>query len=181
MQGLYTPQRHYRHRCHSLQQHSTGGNSQGHRSRYRMYSDEDLFSDFTLGITITDTDPQMVINSFVTHWVWGQCGDGFGLPRNYIFTIFTSTGQQLDTIEGRQICEKLGLTWKYPSVNMVISLTPMDQIFSDLKCYKVKTADTPVETLLSEAVFSSNSRANKHTKLTPFQLVTGQQPLLPPK
>ena len=30
-------------------------------------------------------------------------------------------------------------------------------------------------------MFSSDSRVNKHTKLTPLQLVTGQQPVLPPK
>ena len=41
--------------------------------------------------------------------------------------------------------------------------------FADLKYLKVKTVDTPVETLLSEAVFSSNSRVNKYTKLTPLQ------------
>ena len=29
----------------------------------------DLFSDFTLGIIVTDTDPQTVINNFVTNWV----------------------------------------------------------------------------------------------------------------
>ena len=28
---------------------------------------------------------------------------------------------------------------------------------------------------------ASNSRVNKHSKLTPLQLVTGQQPVLPPK
>ena len=38
-----------------------------------------------------------------------------------------------------------------------------------------------VETLLSEAVFWSNSKVNKNTKLTPLQLITGQQPVLPPK
>ena len=38
--GLYTPQRHYSHRCHSLQQHSAGANSQRHRPRHRIYSDE---------------------------------------------------------------------------------------------------------------------------------------------
>ena len=72
----------------------------------------DLFSD-SIGITITDADPQMVINNFVKHWVRGQYGDGFGLPTNYIFT---STGQQLDTIEGKQLCEKIGLTWGYPNI-----------------------------------------------------------------
>ena len=44
----------------------------------------DLFSDFTLDITVTDTGPQMVSNNFFTHWVQGQCGNGFGLPTNYI-------------------------------------------------------------------------------------------------
>ena len=45
-----------------------------------------LFSYYKLGITITDTNLQTVINSFITHWVQGQCGNGFGLPTNYIFT-----------------------------------------------------------------------------------------------
>ena len=29
----------------------------------------DLFSDFTLGIIVTDTDPQTVIKNFATNWV----------------------------------------------------------------------------------------------------------------
>ena len=53
--------------------------------------------------------------------------------------------------------------------------------FLDLEYLKVNTMDKPVETLLSEAVFSSNSRVNKHTKLTPLQSLTGQQPVLPSK
>ena len=61
----------------------------------------DLFSNFTVGITVTDTNP-LLINNFVTHWVQGKYGDGFGLPTNYMFT---STGQQLDTVEGRQLCK----------------------------------------------------------------------------
>ena len=73
--------------------------------------------------------------------------------------MFTSTGQQVDTVEGRQLCKTLGLTWRCPGVYTVKSLTPtMDWIFSDLKIKKVKTADTPMETL-----------------------VTGKQPVLPPK
>ena len=46
---------------------------------------------------------------------------------------------------------------------------------------KTNTVDSLVETLLSEAVFLSNSKVNKNTKLTPLQLVAGQQKGLPPK
>lgn len=56
----------------------------------------------------------------------------------------------------------------------------MEHIFSELEYLKVKTVDTPLETLLSEAMFSRNSRVNQHTKLIPLQLVTGQQSVLLP-
>ena len=66
-----------------------------------MYSDGGPILRFHVRYkTITDTDPQTV---------QGQCGNRFGLLTNYIFT---STGQQLETVEGRKLCEKLGLTWK---------------------------------------------------------------------
>ena len=48
----------------------------------------------------------------------------------------------------------------------------MEQIFFGprFKYLKVNTAETPVETLLSEAMFLSNSKVNKNTKLTPLQI-----------
>ena len=56
----------------------------------------DLFLDFTLGITVTDTDPQAVIKNSVTQ---GQYRDGFGLPTNYIFTSTEPTiSDDLNTI-----------------------------------------------------------------------------------
>ena len=79
----------------------------------------DLFSDFTLDITVTDTGPQMVSNNFFTHWVQGQCGNGFGLPTNYIHKYRSAIKHNWS-----QTTEKLGLSWRYPNVYTLISLTP---------------------------------------------------------
>ena len=63
----------------------------------------------------------MVIDSFFSHWVVGQHGDGFGLPSNYVCT---SSGHLLDIREGMNLSKELELTWKYPKQYKVISLAP---------------------------------------------------------
>ena len=76
-------------------------------------------------------DPDTVIYTFFSHWVVGLNGDGFGIPNKYVYT---SSGLKLDTKEGRKLCEELELTWKYPKLGKVITLSPdCKGIFQDLK------------------------------------------------
>ena len=76
-------------------------------------------------------DPHTVIDTFFSHWVIGLNSDGFGIPSNYVYT---SSGRKLDTKEGRELCEELELTWKYPKLGKVITLSPdCKGIFQDLK------------------------------------------------
>ena len=73
-------------------------------------------------------DLYMVIDTFFSHWVIGQHGDGFGLPSNYVYA---SSGHLLNTREGK--CKELELTWKYPKQYKVILLAPnMQNILQDL-------------------------------------------------
>ena len=130
----------------------------------------DLFSSFTIA---TSMDPHMVIDTFFSHWVIGLNGDGFGIPSNYMYT---SSGQNLDTKEGRELCEELELTWKYPKLGKVIMHSPdCKGIFQDLKALKVISPAVSEDILLAEAVFAHNSKIRKDTRLSPFQLVTGNQ------
>ena len=45
---------------------------------------------------------------------------------------------------------------------------------------KVNSPGVSGDILLAEAIFANNSRIRRDTRLTPFQLVTGQQSILPP-
>ena len=71
----------------------------------------DLFSGFKIGTTHSSMNTHTVIDTFFSLWVIGLNGDGFSMPRNYLYT---SSGHKLDTKEGRKLCEELELTWKYP-------------------------------------------------------------------
>ena len=94
-----------------------------------------LFSGFTLGATPPSMDLCTLIDTFFSHWVVRQHGDGFGLPNNYIYT---SSGHLLDTREGKTLCKELELTWKYPKQQKVISLAPdLQYILQDLPVLKV--------------------------------------------
>ena len=95
----------------------------------------DLFSGLTVATTPPSMDPHTVIDTFFSHLVIGLNGDWFGIPRNYVYT---SSGQKLDTKEGRKSCEELELIWKYPKLGKVITLTPdCKGIFQDLKALKL--------------------------------------------
>ena len=72
----------------------------------------DLFSGVTLGSTPLSIDPYTVIDTFFSHWVVGQHGDGFGIPSNYVYT---SSGHRLDKREGKDLCKELELTWNIQS------------------------------------------------------------------
>ena len=61
----------------------------------------DLFSGFTLSATPPSMDLCTVIDTFFSHWVVRQHGDGFGLPSNYVYT---SSGHLMDTREGKNLC-----------------------------------------------------------------------------
>ena len=63
-------------------------------------------------------DAHTVIDTFFSFWVMGLNGDGFGMPSNYVYT---SSGRKLDTKEGKELCEELELTWKYPKLGKVIA------------------------------------------------------------
>ena len=104
-------------------------------------------------------------------------GDGFGMPSN----VYTSSGRKLDTKEGRELCEELELTWKYPKLGKVITLSPdCKGIFQDLKALKVISPAVSEDILLAEAVFAHNSKIRREMRLSPFQLVTGKQSKPPP-
>ena len=75
----------------------------------------DLFSGLTVAATPPNMDPYTIIDTFFSHWVIGLNGDGFGIPSKYVYT---SSGQKLDTKEGRKLCEELELTWKYPKLGL---------------------------------------------------------------
>ena len=90
--------------------------------------------------------------------------------------MYTSSGRKLDTKEGRELCEELELTWKYPKLGKVIKLFPdCKGIFQDLKALKVISPAVSEDILLAEAVFAHDCKIRKDTKLSPFQPVTGKQ------
>ena len=61
------------------------------------------------------------------------------------------------------------------------SLAPDLQNFVHyLTVLKVISPGVSGDILLAEAIFANNSRIRRDTRLTPFQLVTGQQSILPP-
>ena len=122
-----SPQRHYRHGCNSLQQHSAGGNSQKCRPRYRIYSDDGPILRFHVRYNRhrhrpSDGNQQLcyTLGSGTIRWrIWITYKLHF---HKYRSTIRHNWRQQL--------CEKLGLSWRRPNVYTVISLTPaMEQIF----------------------------------------------------
>ena len=118
-------------------------------------------------------DQNTVIDTFFSQWVIGLNGDGFGIPKKYVFTI---TGQKLDTKEGRKLCEELKLIWKYLKVGKVITLSPdCKHIFQSFNALKVILPAVSEDILLAEAVFAHNSKLKKGTKLSPSQLVKGKQ------
>ena len=136
----------------------------------------DLFSDFTL-VTIKkkQNGNRQFFYTLGSETIWCLLWAIHELH----FNRYRST---VDTIEDRQLYNKLGLNWRYPNIPMVMSPTPtIEQIFSDLEHLKTITVDTPLETLFTKTVFSSTPKVNKNTKLAPFQLVLGQQPVLPTK
>ena len=95
--------------------------------------------------------------------------------------MYTSSGRKLDTKEGRELCEELELTWKYPKLGKVITLSPdCKGIFQDLKALKVISPAVSEDILLAEVVFAHNSKIRRETRLSPFQLVTGKQSKPPP-
>ena len=67
----------------------------------------------------------MVIDTFFSHWVVRQHGDGFGIPSNYVYTI---SGHLLDTKAGKNLCRELELTWKYPKQQEVIPAPDLQYI-----------------------------------------------------
>ena len=60
----------------------------------------DLFSGLTVATTPPSMDPYTVIDTIFSHWVIGLNVDGFGIPSKYVYT---SSGQKLDTKEGRKL------------------------------------------------------------------------------
>ena len=66
-------------------------------------------------------DANTIIDTFFFFWVIGLNDDGFGMPSNYVYT---SSGGKLDTKEGRELCEELGLALKYPKLGKVITRSP---------------------------------------------------------
>ena len=89
--------------------------------------------------------------------------------------MYTSSGRKLDTKEGRELCEELELTWKYPKLGKVITLSPdCKGIFQDLKALKVISPAVSEDISLAEAVFAHSSKIRKDMRLSPFQLVTGK-------
>ena len=133
----------------------------------------DLFSGLTVATTPSSMDPNTVKDTFFSHWVIGLNGDGFCIPSNYVYT---SSGRKLDTKEGRELCEELELTCKYPKLGNVITLSPdCKGIFQDLNALKVISPAVSENILLAEAVFAHNSKIRKDTKLSPFQLITRKQ------
>ena len=76
----------------------------------------------------------------------------------------------------RVCCEELELSWKYPKLGKVITLSPdCKGISQDLKALKVISPGVSVDILLAEVIFAHNSRIKRDTRLSPFQLVTGKQ------
>ena len=138
----------------------------------------DSFSGLTEAATPPNMDPYTVIDPFFSHWVSGLNGDGFGIPNKYVYT---SSGQKLETKEGRKLCEELELTWKYPKVGKVIMLSPDCKcIFQSFIALKVISPAVSEDILLAEAVFAHNSKLRKGIKLSPLQLVKGKQSEPPP-
>ena len=91
----------------------------------------DLFSGFTIATTPSSMDAHTVIDTFFSLWVIGLNGDWFGITSK---CVYTSSGRKLDKKEGRELCEELKLTWKYPKLGKVITLSPdCKVIFQDLK------------------------------------------------
>ena len=112
----------------------------------------DLFSGFTLSATTPSMDLCTVIDTFFSHWVVRQHGDGFGLPSNYVYT---SSGHLLDTREGKNLCKEFELTWKYPKQQKVIPLAPdLQYILLDLTALKVISPGVSGDTLLAEVIFA---------------------------
>ena len=126
-------------------------------------------------------DPHTVTyctDTYFSLWVVGQNGDGFGMPRHYDYT---NSGRMLDKKEGKDLCEELDLTWKYPKLQKVIPLAPGCQhILQDMKAFKVISLGVPGDIILTEAIFAHNSRIRQDMRLSPFQLVTGKQSDPPP-
>ena len=86
-----------------------------------------------------------------------------------------------DTKEDRKLCEELELTWKYPKMGKVITLSPdCKGIFQSLQALKVILPAISEDILLAEAVFTHNSKLRKAIKLSPFQLVKEKQSEPPP-
>jgi len=78
------------------------------------------------------------------------------MPSNYVYT---SSDCKLDTKVGRKLCEELELTWKYPKLGKVITLSPdCKGIFQDLKALKVISPGVSGDILLAEAIFAHNSK-----------------------
>ena len=135
----------------------------------------DLSSGFTLGTNPSSIDPHTVTDTFFSLWVIGQDGDRLGMPSNYVYT---SSGCMFDTKEGKDLCEELELTSKYPKLQKVIPLSPDCQhilLLQDMKALKVISPGVPGNILLTEAIFAHNSRIRRDMRLSPFQLVTGKQ------
>ena len=175
-QDMHRPLRYHRYRGHTLQRRHTGGNNKSTDESLGHILMTNLFSGFTLGATPPSMDLCTLIDTFFSHWVVRQHGDGFGLPNNYIYT---SSGHLLDTREGKTLCKELELTWKYPKQQKVISLAPdLQYILQDLPVLKVISPGVPGDILLAEALFANNSKIRRDMRLTPFQLVTGQQSTL---
>ena len=79
------------------------------------------------------------------------------------------TGCKLDNKEGRKLIEERNLSWKYPKVGKVITLSPdCQRILQSFNALKVNSPEIPEDTLLAEAVFAHNSKLKKGTKLSPF-------------
>ena len=139
----------------------------------------DLFSGFTATAALPNMESNTVINTFFLHWVIGPNGDGYGRPTKYVFT---STGRQLDNKEGRKLIEERDLTWKYPKIGKVITLSPdCQRLIQSFNVLKVKSPEMPEDTLLAEAVFAHNSKLKKGAKLSPCQQVKGTYPEPAPK
>ena len=69
--------------------------------------------------------------------------------------------------EGRKLCEELELTWKYPKVGKVITLSPdCKGIFQSFKALKVISPAVSEDILLAEAVVAHNSKLRKGVRTT---------------
>ena len=125
----------------------------------------DLFSGFTIATTPSSMDAHTVIDTFFSFWVIRLNGDGFGMLATMY--VYTSSGRKLDTKEGRKLCEELELTWKYPKLGKVITLSPdCKGIFQDFKALKLISPALSEDILLAEAVFAHNSKIIRETRLS---------------